>query len=149
MEEVATLEVVRTWARRTVPLRQAMEGHRDSGTREQLLLVQDSTLALSVFGRIRFLRGLFPHARSPFLDFLYSLAPHSSLAERSIPFGGRPAVLSWDPGAAFRRSTAMAVMALAIALTLGTIGPPMAQVAKARPRTIRILRTFMAEGLAT
>src|ERR1700722_1637312 len=110
-----------------VPLRQAVERLRDSAARRQRFLEQDSTPTVSVFSSTRFTRAHFLHARSPFSAFLYSLAHHFSLAERSIPFGGRPAVHSGDPDAASRRSTAMAVMASAP--TLGTVGLPMAQAA--------------------
>src|SRR5258707_13906979 len=91
-----------------VLLRSAMERCPDSGAREQLFLEQDSTPAVSVFGPTRFTLAQFTHARSPFSAFQYSLTRHSSLAERSILSGGRPAVLSGGPGAAFRRSTATA-----------------------------------------
>src|SRR5258708_40020037 len=91
-----------------VLLRQAMERCPDFGARQQLFLGQDSTPAVSVFGPTRFTLAQFTHARSPFSAFQYSLTGHFSLAERSIPSGGRPAVLSGGQGAAFRLSTAMA-----------------------------------------
>src|SRR5258708_37436819 len=91
-----------------VLLGQAMERCPDFGAREQLFLGQDSTPAVSVFGPTRFTRAQFTHGHSPFLAFQYSLTRHFSLAERSIPSGGRPAVLSGGPGAGFRRSTATA-----------------------------------------
>src|SRR5467141_458482 len=97
-----------------VLLRQAMERCPDSGAREWLFLGEDSTPAVSVSGPTRFTRAQFTHGHSPFLAFQYSLTGHFSLAERSIPSGGRPAVLSGGPGAAFRLSTAMAVMATAL-----------------------------------
>src|SRR5258708_37869740 len=109
--------------------RQAMEQRQGFGDRQQRFLGQDSTPAVSVSGPTRFTRAQFPHARSPFLAFLYSLTRHFSLAERSIPSGGRPAVLSGGPGAAFRRSTATAV--LATALTLRTVRLCMVQVPRA------------------
>src|SRR3981189_2377656 len=99
-----------------VLLRQAMERCPDFGARQQLFLGQDSTPAVSVFGPPRLPPPQFPHARSPFSAFQYSLTAHFSLAERSIPSGGRPAVLSGGQGAGFRRSTAMAVIATGLSL---------------------------------
>src|SRR6266403_1377584 len=130
-----------------VLLRWAMERCPDSGAREQLFLGQDSTPAVSVFGPTRFPRAQFTHGHSPFSAFQYSLTGHFSLAEGLIPSGGRPAVLSGGQGAAFRRSTATAV--LATALTLRTIGPPMAQAARVPRRGTTILHSFMAKGRAT
>src|SRR5258708_35459005 len=97
-----------------VLLRWAMERCPDSGAREQLFLGQDSTPAVSVFGPTRFTRAQFTHGHSPFSAFQYSLTGHFSLAERSIPSGGRPAVLSGGPGAAFRLSTAMAGLGVSV-----------------------------------
>src|SRR5882757_7199216 len=126
--------------------RQAMEQRQGFGDRQQRFLGQDSTPAVSVSGPTRFTRAQFTHGRSPFSAFLYSLTGHFSLAERSIPSGGRPAVLSGGQGAGFRRSTAMAVMATA--LTLRTIGPPMAQAARVPRRGTTILHSSMARGRA-
>src|SRR6267378_4284448 len=130
-----------------VLLRQAMERYPDSGARGQLFLEQDSTPAVSVFGPTRFTRAQFTHGHSPFLASLYSLRRHSFLAERSIPSGGRPAVLSGGQGAGFRRSTAMAVMATA--LILRTVRLCMVQVPRAPHRGTTILHSFMAKGCAT
>src|SRR6266481_8189416 len=129
-----------------VLLRQAMERCPDSGDRQQRFLGQDSTPAVSVFGPTRFTLAQFTHARSPFSAFQYSLTGHFSLAERSIPSGGRPAVLSGGQGAGFRRSTATAV--LVTARTLRTIGPPMAQAARVPRRDTTILHSCMARGRA-
>src|SRR5258708_28431500 len=106
-----------------VLLRQAMERCPDFGARQQLFLGRDSTPAVSVFGPTRFTLAQFTHARSPFSAFQYSLTRHFSLAEGLIPSGGRPAVLSGGPGAAFRRSTATA--GFATALSFRTIVPPL------------------------
>src|SRR6266436_3021190 len=124
--------------------RQAMEQRQGFGDRQQRFLGQDSTPAVSVFGRTRFTRAHFLHGHSPFLAFLYSLTGHFSLAERSIPSGGLLAVLSGDPDAAFRLSTAMAVMATA--LILRTVRLCMVQVPRAPRRGTTILHSFMAKG---
>src|SRR5258708_27316318 len=124
-----------------------MERCPDVGALQELCLRPDSAPAVSVFDPTRFTLAQFTHARSPFSAFQYSLTRHFSLAEGLIPSGGRPAVLSGGPGAAFRRSTATAV--LATALTLRTIGPPMAQAARVPRRGTTILHSFMARGRAT
>src|SRR6266850_2475674 len=122
-----------------VLLRQAMERCPDFGARQQLFLGQDSTPAVSVFGPTRFTLAQFTHARSPFSAFQYSLTGHFSLAERSIPSGGRPAVLSGGQGAGFRRSTA---------LILRTVRLCMVQVPRAPRRGTTILHSSMARGRA-
>src|SRR5258708_38333457 len=92
-----------------------MERCPDVGALQELCLRPDSAPAVSVFDPTRVTLAEFNHARSPFSAFLYSLTRHFSLAEGLIPSGGRPAVLSGGPGAAFRRSTATAGFCRALA----------------------------------